>query len=264
MSVTQESFHHLVSAVQRIVEALHRKQFCSLSYSCFCLVFDLWPRLTPDNPLLSLWFFQAWTLAVWAATSMTRSPVQWPSLEPCVPSASSPLLYTTLTIHHSIIRSPSLLPTCASIPETTSLPFSSPPSWFSDNLRIDFSLTLISVCLYLLQGSPWYNHIQRSHRAATGHNTPFKRLQPSLACLHIKCHHWIVWRSYFINNRVTERKMSVSTGCVQGNKLAQVWFSGVREVATCLAVSGGAHKHFAIKCVQMLYLQFGCLTTFPM
>lgn len=39
--------------------------------------------LTPDDPLLvPCGSLQAWTLVVWAATSMTRSPVQWPSLEP--------------------------------------------------------------------------------------------------------------------------------------------------------------------------------------
>lgn len=40
MSVTQESFHHFVSAAQQILEAVHRKKFCGLSYSCFYLLFD--------------------------------------------------------------------------------------------------------------------------------------------------------------------------------------------------------------------------------
>lgn len=48
----------------------------------------------PWLPLLSLWFFQASTPVVWAATSMTRSPVPWPSPEPLA-SPSLTLVFST-------------------------------------------------------------------------------------------------------------------------------------------------------------------------
>lgn len=47
--------------------------------------------ITPP-PLLYPVVFQAWTLEVWAATSMTRSPVPWPSPEPLRPPSASFLL----------------------------------------------------------------------------------------------------------------------------------------------------------------------------
>lgn len=106
-----------------------QEMFCN--FSCFCRTSSC-PLITPDHPLLSLWFFQAWTLVVWAATSMTRSPVQWPSLEPFVPLILIPLL----TISHSITCSPFLFSTCAFTPETTSLPRQIPFVFSSDPLDL--------------------------------------------------------------------------------------------------------------------------------
>lgn len=72
-ALSHSTLHILSSVMQEIL--------CNPSCSLFSYLFPLplW------HPLPPLWFLQESTLVVWAATSMTRSPVQWPSLEPLSP-----------------------------------------------------------------------------------------------------------------------------------------------------------------------------------
>lgn len=175
-------FIPFLSTTQQILEHV-QEMFCNLS--CLCCTFS-YPLNNPWRPTAVPVVFPGVNTGGVGSYIYEKEPSAVTQPWTLCPLSLIPLLYTTPWPSTTVLFvALSLLPTCAFIPETTSLPLQIPfiflPDNFFSNTRNDFKNRPDICCMCLLQESPQHNHTLHSHTIAIGYYTPFKWFQPIFA-----------------------------------------------------------------------------------